>query len=801
MALSSFPENITVVIGADWLAAAPFVEDDVFVLSIAESGSYWKSYSVTGSMTLTEGNPLWITFSFNDGSATDSIVASGFVFDKYGSYGGYLFAFREKNLTTHDYAFKDLFSGTPAYEVFQAVFFGTGTSYNPGVFKMMYASTGAVANEEVVLADGVTCAGTLLETVAESFSLVDVAPYEDAISDAIDVADAQAVSLIGNETTADAIASTDSAGGNIAAVGNIADSISVTDTTLIKWLEAIAEALAVDDESSNSLGLLIAEILSIIDAQVNNWDGAEAITDSVSVLDSPVLIKRFADIVEVALGIVDASTWKLVLQIIEALGLLDSQVTNWQGSLSVNSGVGLIDDPRVIKILNDVVEEAITVEDALEDLFRILVSEALSLVDSQMNNWNGRNIITEAISMLDSAALVKIFSDVIDESVTVEDAATEVWRLFINEILSIIDSQLNNWNGRNIISDALAIVDISTIAGLISDTIEEGISIEDAVEKIFLGLFINEVLSLVDVQMNNWNGANILADNITVRETFVSLIKTVFDSIDDGVSFEDAISPIMGLLIADVISCSSTATAIGQFARQISDQMSLADDAIGVWAQLIEEVIAITEATLAVNYMYDTLAEAVQAVDAGSALLTVPRTVTESITFVPVLSVLAVLASTISDILTLAVTVELDGGVWECWVLNTNEFHPSIYTNFNFNSYAMYQGALYGCKNDGIYELTGTTDDEVAISTRVIFPRTDFGSSMSKRFRRAWLGITGASPALKVETEDGNTETYLLDNDKTTISRGMAGKKWTFTVNNFDSLDFIELMPIVLKRY
>lgn len=138
--------------------------------------------------------------------------------------------------------------------------------------------------------------------------------------------------------------------------------------------------------------------------------------------------------------------------------------------------------------------------------------------------------------------------------------------------------------------------------------------------------------------------------------------------------------------------------------------------------------------------------------------------------------------------------------VWECWVLNTSEFKPSIYTNFNFNSYAVCQGRFFGCKADGIYELTGDTDDGTIIQTRIITAATDFGSSRDKRFRRARLGVSGDASTIKVETETGDTGTYSLIDGRATISRAVRGKMWTFTINGFDELEFIELVSFVLTR-
>jgi hypothetical protein len=149
----------------------------------------------------------------------------------------------------------------------------------------------------------------------------------------------------------------------------------------------------------------------------------------------------------------------------------------------------------------------------------------------------------------------------------------------------------------------------------------------------------------------------------------------------------------------------------------------------------------------------------------------------------------------------LNVVVELDGEVWECYVLNTPKFLPSIYSGFNFNSYCVFQNRAYGCKADGIYELTGDTDNGTIINTGVQLSETKFGLPNQKRFRKAYIGVSGTTPLLTMETETGETKTYSIDTDgEVDASRSLRSKKWKLTVTDFESLDFIKLVPIVLAK-
>jgi hypothetical protein len=106
---------------------------------------------------------------------------------------------------------------------------------------------------------------------------------------------------------------------------------------------------------------------------------------------------------------------------------------------------------------------------------------------------------------------------------------------------------------------------------------------------------------------------------------------------------------------------------------------------------------------------------------------------------------------------------------------------------------------VYGCKSDGIYELAGDTDDGTAFKPGIILPSTQFNSPNQKRFRKAWLGVSGNDVVLKAETDNG-WRTFRVTDTEVSITRDLKGRSWKFSVEGFDSLDSIDLIPIILSR-
>jgi hypothetical protein len=159
------------------------------------------------------------------------------------------------------------------------------------------------------------------------------------------------------------------------------------------------------------------------------------------------------------------------------------------------------------------------------------------------------------------------------------------------------------------------------------------------------------------------------------------------------------------------------------------------------------------------------------------------------------------LYSLIYDTLKMNVIITLGADVYECYVLNTPKFMPSMYSGFDFNSYCVFENRAFGANDTGIYELTGTTDAGNTIHTGIVLNNTDFGSPNQKRFRRGYLGISGTSPVLVMETENGDRKSYTIDvNGKTVFAHDLKSKKWTLSVADFDELETIELIPVILTR-
>jgi hypothetical protein len=255
---------------------------------------------------------------------------------------------------------------------------------------------------------------------------------------------------------------------------------------------------------------------------------------------------------------------------------------------------------------------------------------------------------------------------------------------------------------------------------------------------------------------------------------------------------------ILSLQLVDALTLAGISATIGKFQHSVADTMQAVDEALRGFDLSISDTFDAADAALVRFLAIVALSGTARAEDT----LTLGRASTESLedtlNLSPAVLLQQILNCVIEDELGLEVVVELDGELWECWVLNTNQALPSVYSGFEFNSFCEHEGETYAAASDGIYKLGGSTDAGTAIRPGIVLPESTFGVYREKRFRKASFGISGTAPVIRIETQTGD-RTYSITKSRAIIARDQKGRKFTIKVADFDDLDFIELVPVILS--
>jgi hypothetical protein len=299
-------------------------------------------------------------------------------------------------------------------------------------------------------------------------------------------------------------------------------------------------------------------------------------------------------------------------------------------------------------------------------------------------------------------------------------------------------------------------------------------------------------------------GQSAITDHLGMQDTapLAQWLEAVNEALESG----DAVSvqSIFFRHIADPMELSDAGNTSLFSSRGVADQLAVSDRAGVALLALAQSVLDLAGGSAAIFRAVKAVDESLELSDEGVIVRKSYLAAQDLLALGDLMAANGSYSVSVQDSFRIDVHLVFageDGEVWECYVLNTSNFQPSVYTGFSFNSFCTFEGRTFGAGRDGIYEIAGSTDDGEEIPTGAVLSQTNFAIPNRKRFRRAYLGVSGDTPVMAMATEDGTGIIYEITEDQTVnATRAMVGKKWTLTVADFDQLDFISLVPVILAR-
>jgi len=387
----------------------------------------------------------------------------------------------------------------------------------------------------------------------------------------------------------------------------------------------------------------------------------------------------------------------------------------------------------------------------------------------------------------------------ITDTVLSEDSSNLQLLILLKDFTRAVESLTLGLSASPTITENLLINDFSKIAHVYKALIEEAVLGTDIASGT-VSVLIAEYLGLRGAALPLAFFRPDILDSVqavdkSIAQWFLSVMEDV-GAVDAATTFE-----FIAGEVSETISLAELLSAAGVYLKEISDKLSATDLIKFAWALVARDSLSGADSITAVSLLSGLISDAVVASD---GIISTRRMFVASSDVAEMLdtsSGLGVFGVTVSEALSANIFVIIDGEEYECFVLNTSAFHPSIYSEFNFNSYCTFRGRTFAASDAGIVEIAGDTDSGTAIGTGVVFHETDFGMPESKRFRKAYLGVSGNSPVVVMESENGVRIVYSVnDNGVVAASRAIKGRTWNLSISNFDILDSVKLTPIILSR-
>jgi hypothetical protein len=139
--------------------------------------------------------------------------------------------------------------------------------------------------------------------------------------------------------------------------------------------------------------------------------------------------------------------------------------------------------------------------------------------------------------------------------------------------------------------------------------------------------------------------------------------------------------------------------------------------------------------------------------------------------------------------------------IYEAWCLSGQAFEPSVFSGFNFNSFAVKGGQAYAAGDAGIYLLGADHDAGEPIQSGARVGPVNFGGAGTKRLRGVVFGQGGSSTRVRVRTDEAEgVFAPDRDTDRVTVSRDLQASEFIVDILNFEELSHLEITPLRLAR-
>ena len=668
--------------------------------------------------------------------------------------------------------------------------------------------------EDAEFGDTAEAWASILGVNAEAVDLDDVIrggfEYEVSLTEAVGMGDTGEVFNEYNLGITDGVAADDAAGSGDPV--SITEILTFYETLGWAWGKTAADAIDFTETVVADVSMGINETLTLRETTVSNWTGTEEIESILEALDAALTSweKTIADGVDFT----DAAAPHFGRIVRETLDLAGTLVANYTGTEEVESLIGLAG--RLAIAWPKSITDSITVADTVSPEVAILIREILDLGETLVANYTGTEALESVIGLIGRLAIA--WPKSITDSIAVADTVSPEVAILIREILELTETLVANYTGTEEVESLIGLIGRLAIAW--PKSITDSIAVADTVTP-EVALLIREILDLAETLVANWTGTEEVESTLNVlgrliigqifNETATSSVvitdistylHQMISAISDTVGFAETLASQAELnpVITEAVAINGLVAVLSNLYNTNTESLVLTDTPGFAWSKAITDTMAITDSPEILWYCMNALTDSIALTEAVLNQFQFNDAITDAIEFATTLALNQILTNTVTDTIDFGIVIELDGELWETWVLNTNAFHASVYSGYSFNSYAVYNNAAYGCKTDGIYRLSGSTDDGSEFKSGIVFPETRFGTHHYKRFRKAYFGIAGTSPSIKLTNEDGTSKTYTIERSKITPTRGVKGRQWTLSVEGFDSLDFVELAPLILTK-
>ncbi|MEO5333029.1 MAG: discoidin domain-containing protein [Magnetococcus sp. YQC-5] len=641
-------------------------------------------------------------------------------------------------------------------------------------------------------------------------------------------------------------------------------------------LRSAADGLNLTDTNKSALLFAIDELQTITGSVTQQGKLSNSVTGGISFVGNTILgsaIICMRDVLD-GLSIEDANHQWLTFVVSELETINTNLHAFSKGYPLVTGDMNMtVFASSLITIFREAIS-ILNVNDSIQGMLSFAINELQAITGSVTQQGKFSNSVTGGMAMAEiTRSLLKILREVTD-GLNVNDYSKSILSFTIKELQTFIDSLATQGHFSNVMSGSLSLASASTSVFRILKTVLESEVLDDE-NKQALAFALNEIQDIstsvetIAKQFNTVTGilnfkgtvslatkllqavieTALLVDSPTIQAQRMILVLDRFSFIDSlnanlivnktatgAMSSADAVKLCLSAFVQDMATLASAGDGVKRKIVQMAESLvlsgatdsllhaqmivaavlTLQDDAVGnksFYDTAIEDIV-VTENLLRLWVHNANVMDTMLFTDSVERIVRIQILVTDDSKFHDTSYPGAIFNELIADGVKIFLTFSHDDdAVYSGFVVNTNTFAVSEYTNFRFNSLTTWNGKVYAANSSGIFVLSDKEDDDgLKIQSIIRTGIMNFGSKHFKRVNEAFVGIRGnGQMILKTITGDATEHWYDLKitrnntgENRIKLGRGVSSLFWQFELHNTEGNPFeltdITLYPVELSR-
>lgn len=354
-----------------------------------------------------------------------------------------------------------------------------------------------------------------------------------------------------------------------------------------------------------------------------------------------------------------------------------------------------------------------------------------------------------------------------------------------------------------------------TGAAFYSESLSDTFGLND----VLLDIFINRIVEYVAWSATHANTATMqqqVSDSYSLAEVTAAYWAV---ALTDGFGVNDTQATAARVieLVVDELVVSGIATSTLHAYMLLAESFAMDDTFRIVFGEGVIDGMSFDDTVAHILRALQSMSDAFGVDDSYSSRVRISVLVGEDMSFDDTAATTARLNELITETFPVFVTLQIDGGTYSGFVMNTATKGVTEYSNYPFESYAKIGKRYYGAAQNGVYLLEGDTDDSTPIEAYVRTAMLQVASGKQARMPAAYLGYTSSGQLVMkvVTTSEAGTKAewwYELVSQTASapregrikVGKGLKSVYWQFALSNKNgadfSLDVLKLWPMPLDR-